>query len=302
MKKILFLVLVFVFANVRAQINNCDVNYDNEVNTADVTAIYNNIINGDVPQKPVMGRKSFKINGCTFYMEPIEGGSFMMGATLEQEEPSDDEKPVHPVTLSSYYMGQLEVTQELWMAVMGSDNNPSYFTHGGRYPVERVSWNDCQTFLLVLNLSLINKLDGMKFRLPTEAEWEFAARGGNKRRGYQYSGWCGNSDPIEKYDLNDYAWYEDNSDKKTHPCGDKYPNELGLYDMSGNVYEWCQDGYTDYSSSAQTNPILYPKGSNKVRRGGSWWGRAKICSTTDRAYAPSGYTADDTGFRLVLSH
>ena len=221
----------------------------------------------------------------------------MMGATLEQEDPHDDEKPAHLVTLSSYYMGQLEVTQELWMAVMGSNNNPSYFTHGGRYPVERVSWKDCQTFIDKLNTKLADKLNGMKFRLPTEAEWEFAARGGNKRKGWQYSG-----DFVSGKTLKDYAWYKDNSDSKTHPCGNKYGNELGLYDMSGNVWEWCQDGYGDYSSSAQTNPVLATSSTHKVLRGGSWRRNTTSCRTTDRLYDLSGVKMDEYGFRLVLSY
>ncbi|MBQ0015371.1 MAG: formylglycine-generating enzyme family protein, partial [Bacteroidales bacterium] len=150
-------------------------------------------------------------------MVEVSGGTFKMGATSEQGSDAwNDEKPVHNVTLSSYYIGLTEVTQELWQAVMGS--NPSYFK--GLYrPVENVSWDDCQTFI-----SRLNSLTGKNFRLPTEAEWEFAARGGTKSRGYKYSG---------SNTLDDVAWHVGNSGDKTHDVGTKAPNELGIYDMSG---------------------------------------------------------------------
>jgi len=149
----------------------------------------------------------------------VEGGTFMMGATSEQESDAFDwEKPAHRVTLSDFYIGKYEVTQAQWKAVMGS--NPSYFK-GDNLPVERVSWGDCQEFIRKLN-----ERTGLTFRLPTEAEWDYAARGGNRSRGYKYSG---SDDPDE------VAWYWDNSGIKTHPVGQKRANELGLYDMSGNV-------------------------------------------------------------------
>ncbi|MBQ8608093.1 MAG: SUMF1/EgtB/PvdO family nonheme iron enzyme, partial [Bacteroidaceae bacterium] len=182
-------------------------------------------------------RQTFTVNGVSFTMVRVEGGTFRMGATSEQVNPYNDEKPVHSVTLSSYSIGQTEVTQALWKAVMGS--NPSRF-RGDNLPVERVSWNDCRTFIRKLNA-----LTGRTFRLPTEAEWEFAARGGNQSQGYQYSG---------SNNLGSVAWYDSNSGDKTHPVATKSANELGLYDMSGNVWEWCQDWYGSYSSSSQTNP------------------------------------------------
>ena len=155
----------------------------------------------------------------------------------DDSDADDDERPVHSVTLSSYSIGETEVTQALWTAVMGS--NPSNFK-GNNLPVEKVSWNDCQTFIRKLN-----DLTGENFRLPTEAEWEFAARGGNRSRGYKYSG----SD-----NLGDVAWYTDNSGDKTHAVKSKSPNELGIYDMSGNVWERCSDIFGDYHDSPQTNP------------------------------------------------
>ena len=214
----------------------------------------------------------------------VEGGTFTMGATAEQQEPDSDEKPAHSVTLSSYYIGKYEVTQALWMAVMGS--NPSYFK-GDNLPVEQVSWDDCQTFLRKLNA-----MTGKNFRLPTEAEWEYAARGGNRSRGYQYSG---------SNILGDVAWYTDNSGNKTHPVGMKSPNELGIYDMSGNVYEWCQDWYGDYSSSAQTNPAGPSSGFIRVNRGGSWNFSAGFCRVADRDGNAPGDGYYGHGLRLALS-
>ena len=194
----------------------------------------------------------FMVNGVSFEMVRVEGGTFRMGATSEQEdEADDDEKLVHSVTLSSYYIGKTEVTQALWQAVMGS--NPSHFK-GADLPVEFVTWNECQEFIQKLN-----RLTGSNFRLPTEAEWEFACRGGNNSRGHKYSG---------SNDIDNVAWYWDNSGRKTHPVATKAPNELGIYDMSGNVWEWCADWYGGYSSSAQTNPKGPYGGSGRVYRGG----------------------------------
>ena len=214
----------------------------------------------------------------------VEGGTFTMGATFEQQEPDYDEKPTHRVSLSSFYIGKYEVTQVLWKAVMGS--NPSHF-EGDNLPVENVSWNDCQTFLRKLNA-----MTGKNFRLPTEAEWEFAARGGNRNRGYQYSG---------SNVLSDVAWYDDNSGSKTHNVGTKAPNELGIYDMSGNVWEWCQDWYGDYHGYSQTNPTGPSSGSGRMNRGGSWYNYAKYCRVANRgSYAPSIRTSS-LGLRLALS-
>ena len=199
-------------------------------------------------------------------MVRVEGGTFMMGATSEQGSEADrDEKPVHQVTLSSFSIGRYEVTQEEWEAVM--DSNPSNFK-GVKFPVEQVSWNDCQTFIRKLN-----QMTGKQFRLPTESEWEYAARGGSKSCGYKYAG--GDN-------LGSVAWYTDNSGNKTHEVGKKQPNELGLYDMSGNVWEWCQDWYGSYSSSSQTNPRGASSGSYRVYRGGSWRSNAWICRVSLR--------------------
>ena len=186
-------------------------------------------------------------------MVKVEGGTFTMGATSEQGSDADsNEKPTHQVTLSDYMICKTEVTQELWQAVMGK--NRSRFK-GDNLPVENVSWNDCQKFIKKLN-----SLTGLQFRLPTEAEWEYAARGGNKSKGYKYSG---------SNDIGSVAWYTSNA-SGTKPVATKAPNELGLYDMSGNVWEWCSDWYGSYSSDSQTNPKGPSSGFGRVNRGGSW--------------------------------
>lgn len=224
----------------------------------------------------------FTVRGVSFEMVRVEGDTFRMGATSEQEDDADsDEKPVHSVTLSSYYIGKTEVTQALWQAVMGS--NPSNFK-GADLPVECVSWNDCQEFIQKLN-----RLTGRNFRLPTEAEWEFACRGGNKSNGYKYSG---------SNDIDNVAWYDGYSG--THPVGTKAPNELGIYDMSGNVWEWCNDWYTDYTSYSQTDPTGPRRGSNRVSRGGSWIDRAGGCRSSDRYYNYPTSRYYTLGLRLAL--
>ena len=207
-----------------------------------------------------------------------------MGATSEQKNPDDDEKPTHQVTLSSYYIGETEVTQALWTAVMG--DNPSWFK-GDNLPVEQVSWEDCQTFI-----GKLNGLTGKRFRLPTEAEWEYAARGGNRSNHTQYSG--GSM-------IDDVAWYGGNSGNKTHSVKTKKPNELGLYDISGNVWEWCQDWYGYYGSNAQTNPTGPGSGSNRVIRGGSWLNFVRDCRSSFRGNRSPGGHNVNLGFRLALS-
>ena len=229
--------------------------------------------------------QTFTVNGVSFTMIAVEGGTFQMGATSEQgSDAYDSEKPVHSVTLSDYYIGETEVTQELWTAVMG--NNPSYYK-GNNKPVEQVSWNDCQEFVKKLN-----QLTGKNFRLPTEAEWEYAARGGNKSQGYKYSG---------SNTLGDVAWYYDNSSSQTHEVKTKQANELGIYDMSGNVWEWCQDWYGSYSSSSQTDPTGPSSGSYRVNRGGGWTGSAKYCRVSDRSSSISDDRHNFLGLRLCLS-
>ena len=265
---------------------NYDLNGDGSVNSSDVVALYNYIASGGSSGGGNASVQAFTVNGVSFNMIPVEGGTFTMGATPEQQDPEDDEKPTHQVTLSSYYIVETEVTQALWTAVMG--NNPSHLK-GDNNPVEEVSWDDCQEFILKLN-----SLTGKKFRLPTEAEWEYAARGGNKSKGYQYSG----SNTID-----DVAWYYNNSGSKTHPVKTKQPNELGIYDMSGNVWEWCQEWYssTYYSVSDTTNPQGPSSGSFRVFRGGSWYFNARYCRSAGRSNNAPAYRNYGLGLRLVLS-
>ena len=255
-----------------------DINYNDSVAT-------NPIDSEDSSPRPTTGTLvPITVNGVTFNMIKVDGGTFTMGATSEMTNPDNEEKPTHKVTLSSYYIGETEVTQALWTAVMG--DNPSWFT-GDNLPVEQVSWEDCQTFIRKLN-----GLTGKSFRLPTEAEWEFAARGGKRSNLTEYSG--GSM-------IDDVAWDMGNSGRKTHSVKTKKPNELGLYDMSGNVYEWCQDWYGSYSSSAQTNPTGPDSGSHRVFRGGSWYWGAWFCRSSFRYHDSPGYRNFTLGFRLALS-
>ena len=215
----------------------------------------------------------------------IPGGTFTMGCTSEQgSDCFDEEKPAHQVTVQDFYIGKYEVTQKEWQKVMGG--NPSYFKNCEDCPVESVSWNDVQEFLAKLNAKT-----GKTYRLPTEAEWEYAARGGSQRRGYKYAG--SNS-------LDEVAWCYGNSGNKTHPVGQKKANELGLYDISGNVWEWCADWYYEYPSTAQTNPKGPSTGTDRVRRGGSWIFHAVLCRSAYRSsYIPDDSNGD-VGFRLVF--
>lgn len=231
------------------------------------------------------------VKGVPFTMKFVEGGIFEMGAqNIDPSQPNydseawDRESPVHLVTLSDYYIGETEVTQELWQAVMGG--NPSHFL-GEQKPVEQVAWYNCYEFV-----ERLNALTGMKFRFPTEAEWEFAAKGGNESQGYRYSG----SDNIDEV-----AWYSADG-KQTRDVKNKLPNELGIYDMCGNVMEWCYDLFGDYTSSPQTNPTGALSGTDHIVRGGCCLSNAAYCRMTVRScfnYAGASY---GIGFRLALSY
>ena len=234
--------------------------------------------------------KVYTVNGVTFTMKYVEAGTFLMGSAKGGSE----ERPTHSVTLSKdYYIGETEVTQALWVAVMGfsptSDGPPwsSKLGLGDGFPVYWISYEDVQSFLAELNT-----LTGGNFRMPTEAEWEFAARGGNKSKGYKYSG----SNTIE-----DVAWFDENSDTTTHIVKTKMPNELGIYDMSGNVWEICSDWFGAYSGGVQTDPTGPATGSTRVDRGGSW-SYVNMCSRPAyRDYCIPSYRYDDLGFRLASS-
>lgn len=234
--------------------------------------------------------RTFTVTGngktVTFKMIKVQGGTFKMGSTNGES----DEIPIHNVTITkAYYMCETEVTNALWYAVMGSI--PSQKNTGDNYPVEYVSYQDCVSFFKALNVMLSSQLSSNElFRFPTEAEWEFAARGGNKSKGYTYSG---------SNDISDVAWYSGNSNDTTHPIKTKTANELGLYDMSGNVYEWSYDWYGDYSSSTQTDPIGPNSGDGRVRRGGSWCS-GQECRIANRRNDSPTYRWADYGFRLCL--
>ena len=228
---------------------------------------------------------TFNVGGVPFKMIRVEGGSFMMGAPNNDSEALRDEKPQHRVTLSDYYIGETVVTQSLWQAVKG--DNPSHWK-GDSLPVEMVSWDDCQDFI-----NLLNKKTNNTFRLPTEAEWEYAARDRCINQGGKY----GISNDLDKV-----AWYHINSGGRTHPVKLKSANELGVYDMSGNVWEWCQDRYGEYSDVSQTNPFGASSGSRRVVRGGCWFSNARICRVVARNSATPGHSYDYIGFRLALVH
>jgi len=213
----------------------------------------------------------------------IQGGTFQMGGN----DGGDDEKPVHSVTINNFYMGKYEVTQKQWQEIMG--NNPSYFKNCDNCPVESVSWNDVQDFIRKLN-----EKTGKNYRLPTEAEWEYAARGGNKSRGFTYSG---------SNKVGEVGWYDGNSGSKTHPVGQKQANEIGLYDMTGNVWEWCSDWYRSdyYKSSSSSNPKGPTDSSFRVLRGGSWYSKPARQRVSYR-YHDVGYPSnrsDVDGFRIA---
>ena len=235
----------------------------------------------------------YSVNGVSFTMVPVKGGTFTMGATAEQgDDALEWEYPTHQVTLSDYAIGQTEVTQALWEAVMGS--NPSLFTSDPNRPVERVTWDECQEFI-----TRLNALTGKRFRLPTEAEWEFAARGGNKSQGYKYAG-SNNIDEVAWYLDNSYAVGSGSPDFGTHIVGTQKANELGLYDMSGNVWEWCQDYFGDYASEAQFNPTGPETGTNRMRRGGGWDLENASCRVSHRSNRVSTYKYNNQGLRLAL--
>ncbi|MCB0651341.1 MAG: formylglycine-generating enzyme family protein [Saprospiraceae bacterium] len=220
----------------------------------------------------------------------VPGGTFQMGCKEEKGDQGNcpqDARPLHEVTLDAFSIGKYEVTQELWESVMG--NNPSEFQNCPKCPVENVSWDDVQDFI-----EKLNKRTGKEYRLPTEAEWEYAARGGTKGGQYVYSG---------SNDLDAVGWYAENSGSKTHPVGGKMANALGVYDMSGNVWEWCSDWYGAdyYQNSSKRNPKGPREGSRRVDRGGSWNGNAEFCRVSYRDIWLASYGSSGLGFRLAHS-
>ena len=255
-------------------------------------------------QSPTIGNstytpniKTYYANGVSFQMVEVQGGTFRMGGTSEQgTDARSDEKPIHSVTLNSYYIGRTEVTQALWEAVMGESFSQMILRKhlyslgkGNNYPMYAISWNECKTFI-----SKLNAITGKNFRMPTEAEWEFAARGGTKSKGYKYSG---------SNTLDNVAWWINNSNFETHEVGTKSPNELGIYDMSGNVSEPCSDWYGNYSSRTQTDPSGAGYGSYHVFRGSNMRGFDEDCRLSRRgvSFTDPDRTDFHGGLRLCFS-
>ena len=270
------------------------------------------------------GFQEFTVNGVTFKMIYVEGGTFTMGCTSEQSNECDaDESPAHPVSVSEFWLSETEVTVGLfrafvketsyrtdaekgggawrWMQVKGkwqwNKVKGLYWIHDSQgnarnssedyHPVLYVSWNDAKAFC-----DWLKQKTGKSFRLPTEAEWEYAARGGNKSRGYKFSG---------SNFINDVAWDIENSGSKTHPVKSKSPNELGLYDMCGNAREWCLNWYGDYINSPQTDPKGPSSGKYKVSRGGGWNGSAQSCRVANRDVDSPEVGLDGLGFRIAIA-
>lgn len=250
----------------------------------------------EAKSQPIHPILPISVNGVSFNMIKVQGGTFTIGATPEQESenPWDDERPAHEVAVTDYMIGETAVTQALWEAVMGvsiqeqskkGTLGSSLRGVGANYPMYHISWDDCQEFV-----ARLSQQTGKKFRLPTEAEWEFAARGGNQGKGFKYAG----SDT-----LGDVAWHDDGQTFETSPVAQKQPNELGLYDMSGNVWEWCQDWYINYGVEL-TPAMLKSAGMSHVTRGGSWNRAPRFCRVSVRGHSTPNERVNYVGLRVVM--
>ena len=263
----------------KSQDKQFDVNGDGKVDIKDVTAA----IEHQLEEHQSSPANEFNVNGVKFSVTKVEGGTFLMGAARTDGFSSTIEKPQHEVTVDSFKIAKTPVTQGLWIAVMGT--NPSLHKGDQMLPIENVSWEDIQVFI-----NRLNAITGKNFRLPTEAEWEYAARGGNKDEDGHFAGGL----------LDDVAWYAGNSGNQPHPVGTKQPNELGIYDMSGNVDEWVNDWYAAYTAVHQYNPTGPASGTLKVFRGGNYSNVGKQCRVNYRYMAEPAKKAGTRGFRLAL--
>ena len=260
-----------------------DVNADYVINVADVTELIRVIL----ASEPQVEKVTVTANGVSFTMVYVPGNTFMMGATtFTDPDAGRNESPVHEVTIWSYYIAETEVTQELWQAVMGS--NPSLCQGDPQRPVENVTRFECAVFV-----DKLTALTGRIFRMPTEAEWEYAARGAGFSRGFRFAG---NPDPEQ------VAWYIDNALGGLRPVGLKEPNEIGLYDMSGNVFEWCEDFYSSYDEGPAVNPIGPESGYENIIRGGAWDTMASCCRVSYRTKMSPYELAGNVGIRLVMNY
>ena len=259
-----------------------DINDDGQVSIEDVTCLIDMLLNNDISNEGI-----YTVNGVNFKMIYVEGGSYMMGAKITESGSRTFEKPQHQVVLSNYKIGETEVTQELWQAVMG--NNPSHFKGDLQRPVEYVTWYDCQEFVTKLR-----EITGKNFRLPTEAEWEYAARGGETwfTNYYIFSG----SDTCRVV-----GWYNMTSGGTSHPVKQLLPNALGIYDMTGNVCEWVNDWYSVYTTDEyQVDPKGPETGTYKVYRFGSWYNNAIENRVSYRYMREPEYRTNYLGLRLAL--
>ena len=297
-----FIVLLLMLASFTAGIEypRGDVTQDGKVDIADVVELIDYLLKGSWSDDSLTrADETFTVNGVSFTMKAVQRGAFIMGSINEDNRPIFSyEFPPHHVLMTAYNIGETEVTQALWLAVMG--DNPSHFSSRNGYeenlnrPVEYISWSDCQAFI-----SKLNELTGRKFRLPTEAEWEYAARGGNDGFDYRYAG---------SNNFDDVGWCWDNLPSQdmfsvlygTQPVASKAPNELGLYDMSGNVSEWVQDWYGPYNSDSQTNPTGPVTGRYRVFRGGSWFVDPDFGTVSYRDYDDPYMFCFEFGLRLAL--